>query len=74
MKKIPISLGIAVSVLLFSFVASKNDGVEANKIHKKVITLDSHIDIRDDFNTANNDVGKEILDQIDLPKFGEVIS
>ncbi len=68
MKKISISLGIAASVLLFSFVASKNDDATAKSIHKKAITLDSHIDIRDDFNTANNDAGKETLDQIDLPK------
>ena len=50
-----------------SFVfAQNNDKVKT--IHKKVIKVDSHIDIRPDFNTAGNDASKETLDQIDLPK------
>ena len=41
---------------------------EAKRIHKKIITIDSHIDLRADFNTPGNDAGTETVDQIDLPK------
>jgi membrane dipeptidase len=68
MKKILISFGLTVSVALFSFVVLKNDDAETKKIHKKILTIDSHIDIRADFNAPSNNAGKETLDQIDLPK------
>jgi len=45
-----------------------DEGDKFNQAGKNIITIDSHIDIRDDFNTRGNDAGKETADQIDLPK------
>jgi len=45
-----------------------NDGEKNNRRDPNIITIDSHIDIREDFNTPGNDAGKETPDQIDLPK------
>ncbi len=38
------------------------------RVHRRVLTIDPHIDIRDDFNTPGNDPGGETTGQIDLPK------
>ena len=41
---------------------------EVTKIHQSAITIDPHIDIREDFDAAGNDAGSETVDQIDLFK------
>jgi membrane dipeptidase len=45
-----------------------SDSLVARSIHKRIITIDAHIDLRPDFNAANNSASKETLDQFDLPK------
>lgn len=44
------------------------DSLVARSIHKKIITIDAHIDLRPDFNATGNSAAKETLDQFDLPK------
>lgn len=43
-------------------------GDPALRIHHAALTIDTHIDIRPDFNGPGNDAGRETVDQIDLPK------
>ena len=43
-------------------------GDPALQIHHAALTIDTHIDIRTDFNGPGNDAGGETVDQIDLPK------
>ena len=38
------------------------------RVHRAALTIDPHIDIRDDFNTSGNDAGSETMGQLDLPK------
>ena len=38
------------------------------RVHRAALTIDPHIDIRDDFNTAGNDAASETMGQLDLPK------
>ncbi len=38
------------------------------RVHRAALTLDPHIDIRDDFNTTGNDAASETMGQLDLPK------
>jgi len=40
----------------------------ALQIHHAALTIDTHIDVRPDFNGPGNDAGRETVDQIDLPK------
>ncbi|MBX2897345.1 MAG: dipeptidase [Cyclobacteriaceae bacterium] len=44
------------------------DSLRARAIHKNLLTLDAHIDLRSDFNAAGNEASKETVDQLDLPK------
>lgn len=43
-------------------------GDPALQIHHAALTIDTHIDIRPDFNAPGNDAGHETVDQLDLPK------
>jgi membrane dipeptidase len=43
-------------------------GDPALQIHHAALTIDTHIDVRPDFNSPGNDAGGETADQIDLPK------
>ncbi|MFM8740070.1 MAG: dipeptidase, partial [Cytophagales bacterium] len=45
-----------------------SDSLVARSIHKRVITIDAHIDLRPDFNAVGNSAAKETVDQFDLPK------
>lgn len=45
-----------------------SDSLVARSIHKRIITIDAHIDLRPDFNAADNSASKETVDQFDLPK------
>jgi membrane dipeptidase len=38
------------------------------RVHRAALTIDPHIDIPDDFQTAANDAGSETKGQLDLPK------
>lgn len=38
------------------------------RVHAAALTIDAHLDLRDDFNTPGNDAGTETVDQFDLPK------
>ncbi len=38
------------------------------RVHRAALTVDPHIDVRDDFNTPANDAGLETMGQLDLPK------
>ena len=38
------------------------------KVHQAALTIDPHIDIREDFDVEGNDAGTETVDQIDLVK------
>jgi membrane dipeptidase len=40
----------------------------ASRVHHAALTVDTHIDIRSDFNQAGNDAGGDTVDQIDLAK------
>ena len=73
MKKITISALILVLALNFSCQKKANEEEAAtkkdsSKIHAAAITIDPHIDIRDDFDIEGNDAGNETVDQIDLVK------
>jgi microsomal dipeptidase-like Zn-dependent dipeptidase len=48
--------------------ATATAGDPALQIHHAALTIDTHIDIRSDFNAPGNDAGRETVDQIDLPK------
>ncbi|WP_421826804.1 dipeptidase [Larkinella sp.] len=41
---------------------------DVSRIHQASLTIDPHIDLRDDFDADSNDAGSETVDQIDLPK------
>ncbi len=43
-------------------------GDPALQVHHAALTIDTHIDVRTDFNGPGNDAGGETVDQIDLPK------
>ena len=38
------------------------------RVHRGALTIDPHIDIRDDYNTTGNDAASETMGQLDLPK------
>lgn len=40
-----------------------------DKVHAQVLSVDAHIDVRDGFNTPDNDASGETAGQFDLPKF-----
>lgn len=40
-----------------------------DKVHAKTLSIDVHIDVRDGFNTPDNDASGETAGQFDLPKF-----
>lgn len=43
-------------------------GLDYKTLHDVIITFDAHADIRDDFNTMNNNPNLDTIDQVDLPK------
>lgn len=47
------------------------DGAAADAVHRRVLTLDTHVDIPFDFMTPNADPGKPSRLQVDLPKMRE---
>ena len=48
--------------------SSASAGDPALQIHHAALTIDTHIDIRTDFNGPGNDAGGDTADQLDLPK------
>lgn len=62
-----LATSLATSVA-FGQINKTTDSLVARSIHKRIITIDAHIDLRPDFNAANNSAAKETLDQFDLPK------
>lgn len=71
MKKITITalvLGLALNFSCQKKPGDKLSEEEITKIHQSAITIDPHIDIREDFDADGNDAGTETVDQIDLPK------
>lgn len=70
MRKIKLIIILISIISITKAQSSQNDAISnrAKLLHKKIITIDSHIDIRPDFNSGANDAGKETIDQIDLPK------
>lgn len=40
-----------------------------DKVHAQTLSIDAHIDVRDGFNTPDNDASGETAGQFDLPKF-----
>jgi hypothetical protein len=66
--------GPAVVVLAACGPASRADPATptaadpALQVHHAALTIDTHIDVRTDFNGPGNDAGGETVDQIDLPK------
>lgn len=71
MKKVNISALLLVISLNFSCRTKTSDDrseKDIERIHESAITIDTHIDIRDDFDTKGNDAGSETVDQIDLFK------
>ncbi|MBE9463928.1 dipeptidase [Dyadobacter subterraneus] len=71
MKKIVISAFALILSLNFSCSKKTSDEPsekELTRIHDSVVTIDTHIDIRDDFDAKGNDAGAETADQIDLAK------
>jgi membrane dipeptidase len=64
---------LASALLITSAAIGQNnqpisDSLVARSIHKRIITIDAHIDLRPDFNAATNSAAKETVDQFDLPK------
>lgn len=63
-------LAAAISSLLL--VAAHADNAPADPraaaIHERAITIDAHLDIRDDFANSGAAAGKDTADQFDLPK------
>jgi len=73
MNKITVSVLILGLALNFSCQKKANEEEKTAdqnfaKIHDSAITIDPHIDIRDDFDAEGNDAGNETVDQIDLVK------
>lgn len=63
-------LAIAISQLVFGAAYADNSPAEprARAIHDRAITIDAHLDIRDDFAKSGADAGRDTADQFDLPK------
>ncbi|GLU53454.1 dipeptidase [Dyadobacter frigoris] len=71
MKKITISalfLVISISFSCRTKISEEPSEKDVERIHESAITIDTHIDIRDDFDAKGNDAGAETVDQIDLFK------
>ena len=77
-RRTPRRLAIVVTVLLSAVAAGlaqapprgpdePSDDVVA-RVHRAALTVDPHIDIGDDFQTAANDAGSDTKGQLDLPK------
>ena len=63
-------LAAAISSLTFNAARADNAPADprATAIHDRAITVDAHLDIRDDFITSGALAGKDTSDQFDLPK------
>ncbi|WP_052353903.1 dipeptidase [Flectobacillus major] len=46
----------------------KSSGLDYKTLHNVVITFDAHADVRDNFNTQENNPNLDTADQVDLPK------
>jgi membrane dipeptidase len=65
----PLPLCVSICVLSLSAQDLQAQAVAATAtIHRSVLTLDTHVDIPDDFATAEQDPGADAKLQIDLPK------
>jgi membrane dipeptidase len=65
-----ILLTAAFSPLLLAAAQAENAPANprAQAIHERALTVDAHLDIRDDFARSGADAGQETADQFDLPK------
>lgn len=62
------SLALLIGTIGFAQSNKTTDTLLARAIHKRIITVDTHIDLRSDFNQPGNEANKETVDQFDLPK------
>ncbi len=58
-------LGVAAAL---PAVSRATDGVRADAIHSRIFTVDSHVDIPEDFATGEVDPAKDGMAQVDFPK------
>jgi len=63
-------LAIAISQLVSGAALADNapSDPRARVIHERAITIDAHLDIRDDFAKSGASAGRDTADQFDLPK------
>jgi membrane dipeptidase len=61
---------LAIASLTVAAAQADNTPADAKSraIHQRAITIDAHLDIRDDFAKSGADEGRETVDQFDLPK------
>ncbi len=52
-------------------LADTLDDALVDRVHRDVLSIDAHIDVRDGFNGPGNDAGQPTTGQFDLPKFVE---
>lgn len=52
-------------------LADHLDDALVDRVHRQVVSIDAHIDVRDGFNSADNDASQPTEGQFDLPKFVE---
>jgi membrane dipeptidase len=62
------SLALLIGTIGFAQSNKTTDSLLARAIHKRIVTVDTHIDLRSDFNQPGNEATKETADQFDLPK------
>lgn len=72
MKKVMLLAWVVALSLSYSCSKKKENtetsAEETAKTHQGLLTIDPHIDIREDFDAQGNDAGAETLDQFDLAK------
>ena len=68
MKKLsPLAFALLITSAAIGQPNQKNsDSLVARSIHKRINTIDAHIDLRPDFNARGNSAAKETVDQFDL--------
>jgi membrane dipeptidase len=63
-----LTLGLTASAQQVPVKSDSLTDAVVRRVHKYALTIDPHLDILADFNTAGNDAGTETKGQLDLPK------
>ncbi|QHV97607.1 dipeptidase [Spirosoma endbachense] len=63
-----LALGLTASAQQVPVKSDSLTDAVVRRVHKYALTIDPHLDILADFNTAGNDAGTETKGQFDLPK------